>query len=144
MSMPWKTIAGSACLAVVLATVNVAKAQSQPATRVPATAPASPVGPDALFDSWDKDHNKALSLDEFKAGLQQAQTASALRQLHDNFVAKDTNKNGSLDAAEYANLELIKQAGTSAPPMTAFDADKSQGLDFKEYVAMVNALLKKR
>jgi len=144
MSMPWKTIAASACLGVVLATVNVAQAQSQPATRVPATAPPSPVGPDALFDSWDKDHNKALSLDEFKAGLRQAQTASALRQLHDNFVAKDTNKNGSLDAAEYANLELIKQAGTSAPPMNAFDADKSQGLDFKEYVAMVNALLKER
>jgi Ca2+-binding EF-hand superfamily protein len=143
MSMIWK-MTGSACLAVALTAVNAAHAQSLPATPAPATAPTPPAGPDALFDNWDKDHNKALSLDEFKAGLQQVQTASTLRQLHDNFVAKDTNKNGSLDAAEYANLELIKQGGKSAPPITAFDADKNQALDFKEYVTMVNALLKNK
>ncbi|MDB6163909.1 MAG: hypothetical protein JWL98_1341, partial [Xanthomonadaceae bacterium] len=99
------------------------------------------IGPDALFAHWDKDKNKALSLDEFKAGLQEMQNAAALRALHDNFVAHDTNKNNVLDATEYANLDLIKKAGTTAPPLSAFDADKNQGLDFKEYVGMVTKLV---
>ena len=143
MSPVRKTTVCALCLAATLMIANVVQAQSRPATPsapapLGALAPPS-AGPNALFASWDKDHNKLLSLDEFKAGWQ---AALMLRQLRENFIAKDINKNGSLDAAEYANLDLIKQAGKSAPPMSAFDSDKSQSLDFKEYVGMVNAMLK--
>jgi len=55
----------------------------------------------------------------------------------------DTNKDGVLEAAEYANLELVKKAGASAPAMSTFDTNKSQTLDFKEYVGFVKAMVKK-
>lgn len=147
-----KTTGCALCLAAALMIANAAQAQPRPATPAPANAPAAPAapvqpasgpgGPEALFATWDKDHNTLLSLDEFKAGWQAAQVALVLHQLRENFIAKDANKNGSLDAAEYANLELIKQAGKSAPPMSAFDSDKNQALDFKEYVGVVDAMMK--
>ena len=58
------------------------------------------------------------------------------------FAAMDTDKNGCLNAAEYAHLTLIKNAGTSAPPMSLFDTEKNQCLDFKEYVTVVDYMLK--
>jgi len=65
-----------------------------------------------------------------------------LRRLHEQFVAMDADKNGCLNAAEYAHLELIQRAGKSAPPMAMFDTEKNQCLDFKEYVNVVNFMLK--
>ena len=135
----------TAAYAATLLIAFAAQAQSHTTTvPTPATAQTTQIGPDALFAHWDKDHNKALSLDEFKAGLQEMQNAAALRALHENFVAHDTNKNGTLDATEYANLDLIRKAGTTAPPLSAFDADKNQSLDFREYVGMVSVLMKSR
>ena len=136
----------AAVCAATLLIASAAQAQSRttatPTPQAQAQAQAGQVGPEELFVHWDKDKNKALSLDEFKAGLQEMQNAAALRALHDNFVAHDTNKNNALDTAEYANLELIRKAGTSAPPLSAFDTDKNQSLDFREYVGMVTTLLK--
>lgn len=152
MSPVRRTTGRALCLAATLILANAAQAKARPATPAPANTPAAPAtpvqpasgpgGPEALFATWDRDHNKVLSLDEFKAGWQEAQVATVLRSLHNNFVAKDVNRNDRLDAAEYANLELIKQAGKSAPPMSAFDSDKNQALDFKEYVGMVDAMMK--
>jgi Ca2+-binding EF-hand superfamily protein len=138
---------GSAfCLVAALLVAHVAAAQTRVATNVPATTrqPQQTASPEAMFARWDKDANKVLSLDEFKAGWQEVQAAMALRKLHDNFVTMDANKNGSLDATEYANLELIRNAGSSAPAISAFDADKNQVLDFREYLAMVQSMLKTR
>src|SRR6476620_2452972 len=134
----------------VLLIASFAEAQTQGrSTTTPMRAPsqaaqpmqATQAGPEELFAHWDKDNNKTLSLEEFKAGIREMQNAAALRALHDNFVAHDTNKNNALDAAEYANLEFIKRSGANAPPLSAFDADKNQSLDFKEYVGMVTALV---
>jgi len=131
-----KKIAGAALgLSAVFAVANVAQAQA------PAAGAAQQASPDATFTRWDKDKNKALSLEEFKAGWQEAQTTAALRKLRGNFNAMDTNKSGGLEASEYAKLELIKKAGSAAPMMSAFDADKSQALDFKEYVALINSMV---
>lgn len=109
-----------------------------------APAPAVQKGIDAstTFQRWDKNSDKTLSAAEFAAGWQEIQAANTLRNLHDNFVAKDADRNGSLGASEYLKLELIQKAGTSAPPMATFDTDKNQSLDFKEYVGMVGALIK--
>ena len=124
--------------AMSLLVATCAQAQGR---ATPTTVPDAPSSSEAVFARWDADHNASLSLEEFKAGLRQVQNANALRALHDNFVAHDTNKNNALDAAEYANLELIKKEGTAAPALSAFDTDKNQGLDFKEYVGMVTALV---
>ena len=143
--------AGFAALALAFSAQAQAQTQTQQrSTTAPAppapSQPAQPmqstqVGPEELFAHWDKDNNKTLSLDEFKAGVREMQNAAALRALHDNFVAHDINKNNALDAAEYANLEFIKRSGANAPPLSAFDADKNGSLDFKEYVGMVSALV---
>lgn len=144
MKMTWKKMGPAICVAAALVMVSAVQAQSRPVATTPAKAPVvapQADGTEALFTSWDTNHDKMLSPAEFKAGWQQLQAAMTLRRLHEQFAAMDTDKNGSLDAAEYANLELIKNAGKSAPPMSAFDTDKNQRLDFKEYVNAVNYML---
>jgi len=132
----------ASCLVAALIVVGSAHAQSRPATPAPAAAPAQPPPEtDAIFARWDKDNNKSLSAAEFAAGWKEVQATMLLMKLHENFVAMDANKSGFLEAPEYANLELIKKAGASAPPLSAFDADKSHSLDFKEYVGMVKTML---
>lgn len=141
MSVTRKMTGTALCLAAALLAANLAQAQS--AKPAPAAAKAQAT-PDAIFARWDKDKNKTLSVEEFKAGWQEIQTANALRKLHANFVAMDSNKSGALEANEYANLELIKRGGKAAPLLSAFDTDKNQRLEFKEYVGMVNALVAKK
>jgi Ca2+-binding EF-hand superfamily protein len=133
------------CLIATLLVANAVRAQSTTAT--PAKAPQTTTAPpadeaDALFTRWDTDHNGALSPAEFRAGWHQLQATAQLRRLHEQFVAMDTDKNNCLNAAEYARLELIKNAGTSAPPMSMFDTEKNQCLDFKEYVNVVDYMVK--
>jgi hypothetical protein len=141
MRMILNTKRVASLLAAALVLSGAAHAQAQPAAPAKAApAQAQQAGPETTFNRWDKDKNKALSLDEFKAGWQEVQTAMVLRKLHENFVAMDANKSSSLEAAEYANLELVKRAGKSAPQMSTFDADKSQGLNFQEYVALVQSM----
>ena len=127
-------------------TVLVVALMAAGAAHAQAPAPAAknqPAGAEGLFARWDTDKNQALSPAEFKVGWQEVETSMALRKLHENFVAKDTDKSGSLEAGEYANLELVKQAGAAAAPLATFDTDKNQRLDFKEYVGLVNAAVKK-
>ncbi|WP_158883493.1 hypothetical protein [Rhodanobacter sp. L36] len=100
--------------------------------KAPMTSASSQAsGPNALFTQWDTNHDGTLSPAEFSAGWEKLQSDAALHRLHDQFVALDTDRSGSLDAAEYAHLALVKHAGASAPPMSAFDTDKNQRLDFE-------------
>lgn len=94
-------------------------------------------GPDAVFAAWDKDGNGALSKDEFRNGWAGTRNALAVQRLKAEFQRHDANKDGKLQANEYANLALVQRAGKSAPMMSAFDKDKDQGLDFAEYVDFV-------
>ncbi|MET0716872.1 MAG: hypothetical protein ABWY48_02830 [Pseudoxanthomonas sp.] len=126
---------------LVVALMAAGAAHAQAPTAAPAKNPSA--GAEGLFARWDTDKNQALSPAEFKVGWQEVETSMALRKLHENFVAKDTDKSGGLEAGEYANLELVKQAGAAAPPLATFDTDKNQRLDFKEYVGLVNAAVKK-
>ena len=148
MSMNGRTTSAVMCMALVMA--SAAQAQSRPVATVPAKAPTpqgalapSTEGPDAIFARWDTNHDKMLSLDEFRAGWKELEATMALRRLHEQFVVMDTNKNGCLNAAEYAHLELIQSAGKSAPPMSMFDTEKNGCLDFKEYVNVVNYMMKR-
>jgi len=65
-----------------------------------------------------------------------------IAKLHQNFVAMDANKSGTLEQDEFAKLEIIKKAGAKAPMMSAFDADKNGKMDFKEYVEMIASMMK--
>jgi Ca2+-binding EF-hand superfamily protein len=133
--------AASAIAAVMaLALAGTAAAQ--------ATAPAAAANkprvatPDETFALWDKDKNKALSLEEFKAGYQQVQAQGAVRKLHQNFVAMDKNKSKAIEQDEFANLELVKKAGSKAPTFSSVDSDKNGKLDFKEYVSLIETMVR--
>ena len=130
-----------------LLVASVVQAQSTSTTPAKTAAAQSATTPpvdeaDAIFARWDTDHNGVLSPQEFRVGWNQLQAAAELRRLHEQFVAMDTDKNGCLNATEYAHLELIQRAGNSAPPMAMFDTERNQCLDFKEYVNVVNYMLK--
>jgi len=145
MTTNWGRAGYAVGMIAALLVANVVQAQST--TTTPAKTPATQAAPadeaDAIFARWDTDHNGVLTLQEFRAGWHQLQATAELRRLHEQFVAMDTDKNGCLNATEYAHLELIQRAGKSAPPMAMFDTEKNQCLDFKEYVNVVNYMLKK-
>ena len=110
----------------------------------PRGATPSAGAPDAetIFSSWDKDKNRSLSLDEFKAGWQRARESQLVARLANLFRSVDANHNGLLEPAEYASLPLIKRAGSAAPPMSTFDTNNSGSLDHQEYLRMVEALVR--
>lgn len=114
------------------------QAQTKPAAPAPAAKP-DPVA--ATFKAWDKNADGQLSLVEFRAGWEQMQAALRVEQaLRRQFAAIDANHDGAIDASEYGNLVLIKQAGKAAPPLARFDANGDGKLEFPEYVKLVQAL----
>lgn len=116
-------------------------ATARPAANTPGDGQAATA--DQLFTLWDADKNRTLSLDEFKNGWESAREQNILGRLEIQFRAADKNKSGLIEAAEFANLPLIKRAGAGAPPMSAFDINKDQLIDFKEYLDLVSAMLKR-
>ena len=125
-----------------LGATDVVDAQTPPATTTPALR-AEPIPPqvDATFKAWDADGNGALSIGEFRtgyAGLRQAGENQA--RLRQQFSTIDGDKNGAIDATEYGNLLLIKNAGAAAPPLSTFDANKNQRLELGEYMALVRRM----
>ncbi|MFT3806977.1 EF-hand domain-containing protein [Arenimonas sp.] len=130
-----------ACVAAMLiAGSQMVAAQNKPAAE-PVRRAASP---EDMFNAWDKDKNKSLSLDEFKAGWGNVMQANAVVRLQGQFRAHDTNKSGFIEATEFANLPIIKQAGKSAPMLSAYDANADQKLDFKEYISLIETMMKNR
>jgi len=129
--------------AVAVSLTGAASAQAAKSA-APANAQAQQerATPETVFNSWDKDKNKSLSLEEFKAGWTEIQMRQAVAKLHQNFVQMDANKSGALEQNEFANLEVIKKAGAKAPMLSAFDADKNGKLEFKEYVEMISSMMR--
>ena len=90
----------TAVLVAALFAAGAAHAQTPAAL----AAKTQPAGAEGLFVRWDTDKNQALSLAEFKVGWQEVETSTALRKLQENFVAKDTDKSGGLEAAVQARV----------------------------------------
>ena len=133
-----------ACLAVAdMGSAQPASPVAAKTTTPAALGAAAPAGdsPDAIFAHWDTNHDKSLSLAEFRAGWESLEGAAATQRLHAQFVLLDLDKNGCMNAAEYSHMALVERAGKSAPPFSTFDQQRNQCLDFKEYVAVVKALL---
>ena len=126
---------------VTLALVSqagITVAQTKPAA-TPIKAQPNPA--DATFASWDTDHNGSLSPQEFRTGWLQARQVMQLQaRLSKQFELIDANKSGAIEAAEYGNLVLIKQAGKSAPPLATFDTNKDGKLQPAEYLKLVSTL----
>ena len=103
--------------------------------------------PDAAaqaFKAWDKDGNGNLSLVEFRNGWQQVQRVTEVQgRLRQQFGRIDANDDGGIDANEYGQLLLVKNAGKQAPPLARFDASANGKLEFDEYLKLVQAMAPK-
>lgn len=129
--------------AVLIAGISFALASAcgQAHAQEKSATPPAPNAADAAFAAWDVDRNGNLSRQEFRNGWERVRKAGQLEAgLRRHFVAMDSNKNSAIDAAEYATLVLIKRAGKSAPPLSAFDSNKDGKLQLAEYLRLVQAL----
>ncbi len=154
-----RTLPACATLLLLAALAPCALAQSTQARSTPAqslavgepdpSAPRAPAHPaprpqpqiDAVFKAWDRDGNGALSKDEFESGYANLRRAGELQdRLRHQFGVVDANDNGAIDVGEYGNLLLVRQAGKSAPPLSTFDANSNQRLEFAEYVVLVRRM----
>lgn len=127
--------------ALLLVVAMPLHAQNKPSA--PAAARPDPAA--TTFKAWDKNADGQLSLVEFRAGWEQTQAVARTQMaLRRQFASLDANHDDGLDATEYANLVLIKQAGKSAPPLARFDANGNAKLEFPEYVKLVETLAAKQ
>lgn len=125
-----------------VASAQAGQGQATPAPKPAAVRPqADGAGavPERLFEAWDKDRNGVLSQQEFVAGWNGARQriVTAEHRLQQHFTAADANHDGAIDASEYANLQVVRNAGGKAPPFSTFDANHDQKLAPGEYVAML-------
>ena len=136
----------TAVVAAMLVVPGVQAQTHKPATAAATSAPAPATKDMAAetFKQWDKNGDGQLSLPEFRTGWQQAQATAQLQvQLRRQFAALDANHDGAIDASEYGNLVLIKNAGKNAPPLARFDANADGKLAFGEYLKLVETLAPK-
>lgn len=136
-----RILATTALALGVLVPAQALRAQAKPAA--PAAKPAAPAAdPSAnMFKAWDKNNDGQLSLVEFRSGWEQAQAiARAQLALRRQFATIDGNHDGAIEASEYGNLLLIKNAGKAAPPLARFDANANGKLEFAEYIKLVEAM----
>ena len=133
--------AAGASLATMLFASTVAAQAPTAAKPAAATQQQAPPEIDAAFKDWDADRNGSLSLQEFRNGWLVLRRAEAMQvRLREQFQKIDVNRNSAIDANEYGNLMLVKQAGKSAPALAAFDANKDQRLEFGEYIELVRTM----
>jgi hypothetical protein len=120
---------------------GAALAQAQPAAPAPAPsnqAPApAPESVESIFKRMDKNHDNVLSLDEFRAAIDERNRAIILTKLEAQFHSMDTNKSGFLDPTEFYQLEIVKNGGKDAPTFAGTDTDKDHKINFREYVAAI-------
>ena len=131
---------------LAITSISLALGLSSPiavAQNKPVNAPVTPqIQPEqAIFTAWDTDHNGNLSQQEFRTGWQQQREAIQVQaKLRQQFAVIDANKSGAIDASEYGNLLLIKQAGKAAPNLATFDVNKDGKLQPSEYMQLVMKL----
>lgn len=135
--------AGTMLLGITLASVLLFAGTSTAAHAAEGAVPAAPAQPaeSRLFDMLDRNKDQVLSRQEFQAGYAGLQRLVAMQaRLREQFGALDLDRSGAIGSSEYANLELIKRLGKTAPPLSAFDANHDQKLDFAEYATLVQKL----
>ena len=133
---------GASGLCLVIGASSVAAYAAVPANGQPASVQTpAPARVEAVFGALDANKDKALSLQEFQAGYASVQRTIALEvRLREQFRTVDADRSSAIEAAEYANLVLVKQAGKAAPGLATFDANSNQKLEFSEYLTVVQRL----
>ena len=134
-------VTGNGLFGFAIASVLVCAAASGPVRAAEVTAPAKATQATPLFEMLDANKDHVLSRQEFQSGYAGLQRLIAAQlRLREQFGVLDANRNGAIDASEFANLELIRNLGTAAPSLIAFDIDHDQKLSFSEYATLVRRL----
>jgi len=130
------------CLFLVAGTLSAAaQTASMPGVKPANVQTQAPARIEALFGALDTNKDRMLSPQEFQAGYALAQRTIAFDiRLQAQFRTVDADRSGAIEAGEYANLVLVKQKGTAAPELAAFDTNKDQKLEFPEYLTFVHRL----
>lgn len=123
---------------LALAGNSVAAAPAATATPVGKAAQAVRETDEQAFARIDKNADRMISLDEFKAELQARRQRLAVQRLRRQFQTMDSDRSGGLDTVEFSQLRLVKNAGSKAPAFVAVDSNHDKKLDFAEYVALVS------
>jgi hypothetical protein len=137
-------IAAASGLALcTVSALSIAAQAAAPATEHSAASakPRPSTRADAIFHALDTNKDGSLSPQEFQAGYADMQRLIVIEiRLHEQFRLVDADHSGSINAVEYANLALVKRAGTSAPAFSTFDTDKDGSLSFAEYLIAIRRL----
>lgn len=127
---------------------HTVSAQTKPgpaAKPVPAIAQNTNLenGINAMFKAIDTDKNGSLSFQEFQtAVVAQRRQAQLIQQLQAKFRSADTDKNGTLGIAEFNKLPAVLNSPSPKPSFAAFDRNKDQAIDFREYLMFVQQVTK--
>lgn len=135
---------------LLLASVQTAVAQQPAGTAKPAGAkpaagkqPDITQGIDQMFKAMDKDKNGSLSFEEFKtAVVAERRQMMLIEQLQGNFRTADTNKNNTLNAAEFNALPVMAKLPAPKPVFANYDLNKDQAMDFREFLGFVQQVSK--
>lgn len=124
-----------------VAFAQAAGAQTGAGQARPVRAEPVPAFVEQTFQAWDTNRDGALSRQEFVSGFTQLRRAGAAQgSLRRQFQAVDANDDQAIDAGEYRNLVLVRNAGQGAPPLASFDRNGNQRLEFAEYLVLVRQL----
>jgi hypothetical protein len=141
MGAPAMVASGALCVLLCAPAFAQAPAPAAASAKAPQGGAASSEA-GVVFGRWDNDHNHVLSLAEFQQGWKALRRAGEIQaRLHGQFQAVDANHNDAIEAGEYASLALVKRAGASAQPLSTFDRNRDQRLEFDEYVELVRRMV---
>ncbi len=95
---------------------------------------------ETAFVRLDTNHDRQLSLDEFKAISAGRRQGLVYQRLSAHFRSRDADQSGFLEAGEFAELQMVINAGSAAPTLASADGNGDDRLDFREYVLLMATL----
>jgi len=95
---------------------------------------------EAAFARLDSNHDRQLSLEEFKTLSPSGRQGLVYPRLPAHFRSRDLDQSGFLEAEEFAGLRMVIDAGSGAPTLASVDGNGDARLDFREYVLMMATL----
>ena len=118
-------------------------AQTAPAAKAPAQAPAAPSIPratflanmDSDFAKMDSNHDGKIVKAEIEASLRASAMQEIMRRNRATFGQLDTDKNGQLSAAEFSQFHADPPPPNATPMLQHFDTNKDATISQVEFRA---------
>ncbi|MBP8098497.1 MAG: hypothetical protein KAY03_04195 [Arenimonas sp.] len=132
---------GMICLTLLAAAgKSGAQAQAAPMPLTEQQIAETAAEAETAFARLDTNHDRQLSLDEFKAAPAGRRQGLVYPRLPAHFRTRDLDQSGFLEAEEFAALQMVINAGSAAPTLASADGNGDGRLDFREYVLLMAML----